>query len=119
MREPITKEHLNDTDVFGGSLYLKVDIPIWEEFTIGLIHCGGWATNNNFRGVRTMVCKVPNTEKYKEVCIVTNNPKSQKFFKFIKEGYTDRHKEMYKYANISEYDRIDKKVYVIEYEYNR
>ena len=50
MREAITKEYLNDKDVFGQNLFLKVDIPIWEEFTIGLIEQGGWATNNKFRG---------------------------------------------------------------------
>jgi hypothetical protein len=83
MRETITKEHLNDKDPFGTSLYLKVDIPIWEEFTVGLIEQGGWATNNNFRGVRTMTCRIPNTEKYREICIVTKNPKSQKFFEFM------------------------------------
>ena len=119
MRETITKEHLNGKDPFGYNLYLKVDIPIWEEFTVGLIERGGWATNNNFRGVRTMTCRIPNTEKYKEICIVTKNPKSQKFFEFIRNGYTGRNKELYKNVNISEYDRLNKKVYVIEYEYNR
>ena len=37
----------------------------------------------------------------------------------MRSGYTNRHKDMYKNVNISEYDRLDKKVYVIEYEYNR
>ena len=119
MRETITKEHLNGKDALGYNYFLKCDIPIWEEFTLGLIEQGGLATNNNFRGVRTMRCKVPNTEKYREICIVTKNPKSQKFFESMRSGYTNLRKDMYKNVNISEYDRLDKKVYVIEYEYNR
>jgi hypothetical protein len=119
MREPITKEYLNSKDPLGYGFFLKCDIPIWEEFTVGLIHQGGWATDNIFSGVRTMTCRVSNTKKYKEICIVTKNPKSQKLFEFMRDGYTDRNKELYKNVNISEYDRLDKKVYVIEYEYNR
>ena len=111
MREPITKEHLNE------GFYLKVDIPIWEEFTIGLIEQGGWATNDNFSGVRSIQCKVPNSSALKDVFIVSDNEKSKKFFEFIKEGFIDRNKEMYDRVDITQCRRGNKNVYVIEYEY--
>lgn len=115
--EIITKESLNEKDAAGYSAYLKCDIPIWEEFTIGLELRGHWATNNNFRGVRGINCKVPNSNTYKDVYIVTHNPREQKFFEFIKEGFLDRNKERYKNVNITKYERQDKFVYVIEFEY--
>jgi hypothetical protein len=116
--ELITKEYLNGKDPFGYNLFLKVDIPIWEEFTIGLVRRAGWATNNNFSGVRSIMCKYPNSEKYREVFVVTNNEKSKRFFKFVKDGFTIRDKEMYKNLDIKEYRRENKNVYVIEFEYN-
>ena len=115
--EIITKEFLNAKDIAGFSRYLKCDIPIWEEFAIGLEYHGGWTINNNFRGVRGMHCKVPNTSTYKDMYIVTHNPREQKFFEFIKEGFLDRNKERYKNVNITKYERQDKFVYVIEFEY--
>ena len=115
----ITKESLNERDAAEYSAYLKCDIPIWEEFIVGLIERGHWATNNNFRGVRGVLCSVPNTEKYKDVYIVTHNPKSQKFFEFIKNGFLERSKERYKNVKITEHERLDKLVYVIEFEYAR
>ena len=115
----ITKESLNERDAAGYSAYLKCDIPIWEEFIVGLIEHGHWATNNNFRGVRGVLCSVPNTEKYKDVYIVTHNPKSKKFFEFIKNGFLERSKERYKNVKITEHERLDKLVYVIEFEYAR
>ena len=114
----ITKEYLNDKDPAGYNLFLKVDIPIWEEFTIGLKECGHWAVNNKFRGVRGFNCKYLDTEKYRDVYIVTDNDKEKKFFEFIRSGYTDRHKEMYKNVDIKKYRRGNKNVYVIEFEYN-
>lgn len=117
MREAITKEYLNDKDVSGQNLFLKVDIPIWEEFTIGLIEQGGWATNNKFRGVRGMICRVPETNIFKDIYIVTDNEKEKKFFEFIRSGFTERNKERYNDVKIEQYRRGNKNVYVIEYKY--
>jgi len=113
----ITKESLNAKDPFGFGYYLKCDIPIWEEFTVGLEEHGHCATNNNFRGVRGILCKIPNSNVYKDIYIVTHNPKEQKFFEYIKDGYLKRMRKNYKKVNITKYERLDKFVYVIEFEY--
>lgn len=113
----ITKESLNERGTARDSIYLKCDIPIWEEFTVGLEECGHLSVNNNFRGVRGIKCKVPNSNIHKDVYIVTHNPKAQKLFGFIKDWFLNINKESYKNVNIMEYERRDKFVYVIEFEY--
>lgn len=115
----ITKESLNERDAAGYSAYLKCDIPIWEEFAIGLEEEGGWATNNRFKGVRSICGSVPNTRTYKDIYIVTHNPKSKDFIKFIKDGYTRRRAKTYVNLKVTEYERLDKTVCIIEYEYAR
>lgn len=113
----ITKESLNAKDPFGHGVYLKCDIPIWEEFAIGLDEDGGWATNNNFKGVRSIFGQVPNTRTYKDIIIATHNPKSRKFLEFMKDGYTKRRANSYVNLKVTEYERLDKTVCVIEFEY--
>lgn len=114
--EIITKELINSPYPFNFSL--KCDIPIWEEFAIGLENHGGLATNNKFRGVRGLSCKKVDCNVWVDIYIVTHTPSEQDFF----HNEVFRHFKESKKINLlssKKYDRLDKEVYVIEFEYVR
>jgi len=108
----ITKDLINKTSPF--NFCLKCDAPIWEEFALGLEHCGGLATNNKFRGVRGLKCKKPQTDIFVDIYIVSNTPSEQDFFNncvllCLKES---------KRINVlseKKCKRLNKEVYIIEY----
>lgn len=114
--EIVTKEHLNAKDPCGIGIYLKCDIPIWEEFALGLVTTGGIALNNNFRGMRAMFCHKEDRSLSRVICIVTQNPKEQKIYHLFERGFKlDEEKGHIENLKITHYDRIDKNVYIIEY----
>ena len=115
----ITKEYLHGTDAAGYSMFLKCDIPIWEEFALGLIDSGSYASNNRFKGVRGLRCQVPDkTMTYKDIYVVTQNPKSQRAIEYIKRTFTcDTASRYYGNVNIQHHKRQDKDVYIIEFQY--
>lgn len=114
--EIVTKEHLNAKDPCGIGIYLKCDIPIWEEFTLGLVTTGGIAINNNFRGMRAMFCHKEDRSLSRVVCIVTQNPNELKVYRTFEIGfYLDEEKGRIENLNITHYDRKNKNVFVIEY----
>lgn len=115
--ELITKGYLEYGKGRKDRPFLECDVPIWMEFANGLIHCGGWATNNNFSGARSILCKVPNSQMRKEIYIVTNSNKARNFFSFVKKMHMDDVGKDLKYLNLHEYDRMGKKVYIFEFEY--
>ena len=114
--EIVTKEHLNAKDPCGIGIYLKCDIPIWEEFALGLVTTGGIALNNNFRGVRIMFCHKEDRSLSRVICIVTQNLDELKFYHLFERGfYFDVEKGRIGNLNITHYERKDKNVFVIEY----
>lgn len=117
--EIITKEYLEYGKGRPDRPFLECDIPIWEEFANGLIHRGGWATNNNFSGVRSIMCGVQGSNALKEIFIVTNSKKSSDFFSYIKRSRIEDIGTMYEYLNIHETERMGKKVYIFEFVYKR
>jgi hypothetical protein len=117
--EIVTKEHLNRKGPGNIGRYLKCDIPIWEEFALGLVTTGGIALNNNFRGMRAMFCHAEDRSLSKVICIVTQNPKEQKIYNLFESGFhSDESRGDIKDLKIEKFDRFDKNVYVIEYKRN-
>jgi hypothetical protein len=116
--EVVTKEHLNAKDPFGMGIYLKCDIPIWEEFALGLTTGGGIALNNNFRGMRAMFCRNEANSSRRVICIVTQNPKELKIYRSFEDGFRlDEEKGRIENLNITRFDRRDKNVFIIEFKY--
>ena len=111
----ITKELINSPYPFNFSL--KCDIPIWEEFAIGLEDYGGLARNNKFRGVRGLTCKKPQTDIFVGIYIVTHTPSEQDFFNNCVLSHL-KESSCINVLSEKKYDRLDKEVYVIEYKYN-
>lgn len=106
--EVLTKQDLIDKLTYRG--LLKCDMPIWEEFSLGLEYHGGTAINTKFRGVRCMDCKDPQSGLMKKICIVSKNPKSKRFFDTLMEIWST-HCDV---TNISTHERCGKTVYVVE-----
>jgi len=116
--EVITKEHLNAKDPCGMGIYLECDIPIWEEFALGLVTSGGIAINNNFRGMRAMFCHTEDNSLQKVICIVTQNPKELEVYRSFEDGFRlDEEKGRIENLNITRFDRRDKNVFIIEFKY--
>jgi len=112
--ELVTKEHLNKK-----GWYLKCDIPIWEEFALGLITTGGIALNVNFMGVRVMFCHREDMSLCKTICIVTKNPKQQKIYNMFEYGFKlDESRGSIKDLKIEKFYRCNKNIYIIEYKRN-
>ena len=114
--EIVTKEHLNAKDPFGMGIYLKCDIPIWEEFALGLVTSGGIAINNKFRGMRAMFCHKQDNSLSKVICIVTQNPNELEIYHIFESGFKlDEEHGRIENLNITHYNRKNKNVFVIEY----
>lgn len=114
--EVVTKEHLNAKDPFGMGIYLKCDIPIWEEFALGLYTTGGIAINNPFRGMRAMFCHTKDKSLSKVICIVKPNPNEMRAFHLLEKRFKiDEEKGRIKSLNITRYKKEKKDVFVIEY----
>ena len=114
--ELVTKEHLNSKDIIGQNNYFLSDIPIWEEFALGLYTTGGIALNNPFRGFRAMFCHTEDKSLSKVICIVKPNPNEMReFHLFEKRFKIDEEKGRIKSLNITRFKRKNKDVFVIEY----
>jgi len=112
MGDIITKERINMPKPF--NFALKVDIPIWEEFAIGLEYFSSWARNNKFRGVRVIDGRIPNSDVYVAVCIVTHTPSEQKFFHNVVYRSYKKDRQIIKEEK---FDRLNKEVYIIKYKF--
>jgi hypothetical protein len=112
----ITKELINKPGPF--NFCLKCDAPIWEEFALGLEHCGGLATNNKFRGVRGLSCKKPQTDIFVDVYIVSNTPSEQDFFNNCVLSHL-KESSCINVLSEKKCKRLDKQVYIVEYKYGR
>jgi hypothetical protein len=108
--EIITKDYLRRKDPFGDGIFCDCDIPIYEEFVLGLEYISDYAGNNPKMGVRGITCKV-SENTYRDVYIVEDEIKWHKLFEGIREQYGN--KKRYKAVNIAEFSKSGRFVYVI------